>query len=222
MMNEKGRMREVDPRSIPDSTVTRLSRYLRVLEEMHDIGGEVVSSAEIARATSCNPAQVRKDLSYFGEFGNRGKGYRAIDLRKAIEGILGLDKECPMALVGVGHLGKALLNYRGFARKGFVIRAAFDVNPSVQGSVLDGVVVESLSAMRSRIREIGIQTAMLAVPVQAAQDISDILVEAGIRGILCFAPSHLRVPAGVWVRYADLTTELEALSFYLAHSDKNL
>lgn len=209
--------RVVDPSQIPDSTVIRLSRYLRTLERYE--GGEktLISSSEIARDTCCNPAQVRKDLSYFGEFGNRGKGYDITFLRKAIQTILGLNSETGVAIVGIGNLGSAFLNYRGFAMRGFFIRAAFDESKAMVGKTIGGTVVRHVSDMPGVLKELGIQIVVLTVPSAAAQQVADVLVACGIKAILNMAPSPIVVPPTVVVRHADVTTELEALSFHLAH-----
>lgn len=209
--------RAIDPRQIPDSTVIRLSRYLRTLEKHEGSDKILISSSEIARDTSCNPAQVRKDLSYFGEFGNRGKGYEITFLKKAIQTILGLNSETGVAIVGIGNMGSAFLNYRGFAMRGFFIRAAFDISNSIVGKTIGGTVVCHASEMPTVLKELGIQIVVLTLPSSKAQQVAEVLVECGIKAILNMAPSPIVVPPGVVVRHADVTTELEALSFYLTH-----
>jgi redox-sensing transcriptional repressor len=197
-------------------TIRRLSVYTRCLAQLEEDGVKTVSSQELAERFNLNSAQVRKDLAYFGEFGVRGVGYYVSGLRTELMKILGLDREWPLALVGFGHLGPALFRYKGFARQGFRITVIVDDDPAKAGRELDGVPVVPAAEMAREIRARGVQVAIVAVPVEAAQDVTDQLVAAGIRAVLNFAPTRLRVPRDVRLKDVDLSIELETLSFYLA------
>lgn len=201
---------------ISDSTVSRLSHYYRVLDEVAAEGGAVISSQLLAEREGITSAQVRKDLSYFGSFGRRGLGYSVEHLRTQIRSILGLDRRWRVAVVGAGHIGGALLAYRGFAAQGFDVVAAFDVEPQRVGRAEGELVVRHVSQLGP---EDAIDIGVIATPVRAAQEVADALVAVGVRGILNFAPRKLRVPDGVWVRTVDMTTEFEALSFALSQPD---
>jgi len=198
---------------ISESTVSRLSHYYRVLEEIAAEGARVVSSQLLAEREGITSAQVRKDLSYFGSFGRRGLGYSVEHLRSQIRGILGLDRRWRVAIVGAGHIGSALMAYRGFAAQGFDIVAVYDADPQRVGASAGGVDVRPVSELSAAD---AIDIGVIATPVRAAQDVADALVAAGVRGILNFAPRKLRVPEGVWVRAVDMTTEFESLSFALS------
>src|SRR6266545_4193013 len=186
---------------IPEMTVRRLSVYTRCLLQLEEDGVKTVSSQELAERFNLNSAQVRKDLAYFGEFGVRGIGYYVAGLKAELQKILGLDREWAVALVGFGNLGSALLHYKGFARQGFRIAAIFDDDPAKIGREVEAR---------------GIQIAIVAVPPEAAQAVTDQLVDAGIKAILNFAPSRLRTPRDARLKHVDLSIELETLSFYLA------
>ncbi len=205
---------------IPEMTVRRLSVYTRCLRELEEDGVKTISSQELAERFNLNSAQVRKDLAYFGEFGVRGIGYYVAGLRAELQKILGLDREWPVALVGFGNLGSALFNYRGFGRQGFRIAVIFDEDPAKVGRDVDGVPVFGVADMAREVRARGIQVAILAVPAEGAQPVADALVAAGIKSILNFAPSRLRVPHDVRLKDVDLSIELETLSFYLAKSGR--
>jgi redox-sensing transcriptional repressor len=206
---------------IPEMTVRRLSVYTRCLQQLEEDGVKTVSSQELAERFNLNSAQVRKDLAYFGEFGVRGIGYYVSGLKAELQKILGLDREWPVALVGLGNLGSALLAYRGFGRQGFRIVAVFDddVSKVTRGEVA-GVPVFPTGDLAREIKARGIQMAIVAVPAEAAQTVTDQLVAAGIRTILNFAPTRLRVPRDVRLKDVDLTIELETLSFYLAKAPR--
>ncbi|MBI2206729.1 MAG: redox-sensing transcriptional repressor Rex [Candidatus Rokubacteria bacterium] len=201
-------------------TVRRLSVYSRCLRELEEDGVKTISSQELAERFNLNSAQVRKDLAYFGEFGVRGIGYYVAGLRAELQKILGLDREWPVALVGFGNLGSALFNYRGFGRQGFRIAAIFDDDPAKVGRDVDGVPVFAVVDMAREVRARSIQIAILAVPAEGAQPVTDALVAAGIKAVLNFAPSRLRVPRDVRLKDVDLSIELETLSFYLAKSGR--
>ena len=199
---------------ISESTVRRLSHYYRVLEEVHAEGKAMISSHRLAEREGVTSAQVRKDLSYFGSFGRRGLGYKVEHLRKELRSILGLDRRWRVALVGAGHIGSALLAYRGFAAQGFDVVAIYDRDPARIGQKIGGLVVQDAAAIPGAAA-LAIDIGVIATPLKAAQEVADALVAAGVRGILNFAPRKLFVPAGVTLRTVDMTMELESLSFAL-------
>ncbi len=201
---------------IPEATTRRLSLYLRVLTELEDAGAATVSSRGIADRARLNPAQLRKDLAYFGAFGVRGVGYDVSELRHIIAGILGLDRRVRAVIVGAGNLGSALGDYPGFGVGGFEIVALFDVVPDKIGHrTRTGRPIEHIDMLDATIAEQEVEIAIIAVPAEAAQEVVDRLVAAGIRAILNFAPSRPDVPEGILVRHVDLKVELESLSFFL-------
>jgi len=206
------------PRTIPEPTIARLPRYLRSFAQLAAAGQEVLSSKELAAASGINPAQVRKDLAYFGQFGQRGIGYEVKTLDAKMRGILGLHKAWRIALVGAGNLGTALLQYGGFAKAGFRIEAAFDMDPSKVGWELEGVRIWGTPAIRQVVRERKIEIGIIAVPASQAQRVCDDLVDAGVRAIVNFAPCVLSVPKSVLVRGVDLASELEHLTYFLGKS----
>ncbi len=195
----------------------RLSVYTRCLQQLEEDGVKTVSSQELAERFNLNSAQVRKDLAYFGEFGVRGIGYCVSGLKAELQKILGLDREWPVALVGLGNLGSALLAYRGFGRQGFRIVAIFDDDSAkISRGEVAGVPVFPTADLTREIKPRGIQMGIVAVPAEAAQTVTDQLVAAGIKTILNFAPARIRVPREVRLKDVDLSIELETLSFYLA------
>ena len=202
---------------IPEVTISRLSLYLRCLSELEEEGVEVISSAELGKKCGINPAQIRKDLAYFGEFGTRGVGYYVKDLKEDLKRIMGLDREWEVALVGVGNLGRALLSYQGFKRHGFKISVAFDkvIDEERKRAIPEGCELYHASMMEEVIRKKKIKIAIVAVHFSEAQKVVDALVKSGIKGILNFAPVRLSVPKGVVVRHIDLGIELEVLTFFV-------
>ena len=205
---------------IPEMTIRRLSIYTRCLLQLEEDGVKTVSSQELADRFNLNSAQVRKDLAYFGEFGVRGIGYYVSGLKAELQRILGLDREWPVALIGFGNLGSALFHYRGFTRQGFRIAAIFDEDLS---KVVHEVEATPIFVSRDLAREVkarGIQIAIVAVPMEAAQAVADQLVAAGIKAILNFAPARIKVPRDVRLKNVDLSIELETLSFYLAKGSR--
>ena len=206
------------PPKIPEMTIRRLSIYARCLLQLEEDGVKSVSSQELAERFNLNSAQVRKDLAYFGEFGVRGIGYYVAGLKAELQRILGLNREWAVVLVGFGNLGSALFHYKGFTRQGFKVVAIVDENPAKVGREVERVPVIASRDMAREVKARGIQIAILAVPVEAAQAVTDELVAAGIRAVLNFAPTRLRVPRDVRLNNVDLSIELETLSFYLAKS----
>ena len=204
------------PPKIPEMTIRRLSVYTRCLLQLEEDGVKTISSQDLAERFNLNSAQVRKDLAYFGEFGVRGIGYYVSGLKAELQRILGLDREWPVVLVGFGNLGSALFHYRGFARQGFRIVAIVDDDPAKAGRDVHGVPIFTTAQMPRELKTRAVQIAILAVPVESAQPVTDQLVAAGIRAVLNFAPARLRVPRDVRLKNVDLSIELETLSFYLA------
>lgn len=203
---------------IAESTVRRLSLYLRFLEEFESRGQTTVSSGELARSGGTTSAQVRKDLSFFGSFGKRGLGYGVKDLIASIREILGLEHPWPVIIIGAGKIGAALAQYRGFTSRGFHVVGVYDADQSKVGTKLDGVTVRHDRELEAEIAKHKPRIAVLAVPAEAAQPIVDRVVAAGMHAVLSFAPAPLQAPPGVTVRAVNMATELEILAYSLTHS----
>lgn len=211
---QAGEIREGSESSgAPKAVVSRLSLYLRELQRLWADGKTTTSSTQLGKLLGFTDAQVRKDLAYFGQFGYPGIGYRCEELVAVIRGILGTDRSWPVALVGIGNLGRALLNYKGFENQGFEIVAAFDVDPSKIGTAVEGVPVLALDDLRAEVAARQIRLAIIAVPAAAAQHVADALASAGVAGVLNFAPVTLVLPSHVRLIGVDLAIELEQLSF---------
>lgn len=208
-------------KKVSEPTVGRLSVYLRLLMELSDDGVVTVSSEDLAGRSGTTAAQVRKDLSLFGTFGKRGLGYSVEELEARLRRILGLEKRWRVALVGAGRIGSALFGYGNFRRQGFMIEAVFDSDPEKVGQEWNGVVVEPDSALEEEVLARKIEIAVIAVPADAAQRVADRLVAAGVRGILNFAPTRLKVPPEVEVKTVDMALEMEGLSYALTRSPEN-
>jgi redox-sensing transcriptional repressor len=206
---------------IPEATVMRLSVYSRFLHQLLDEGVNTASSEAIAQGVGVSSAQVRKDLAYFGEFGTRGVGYRVDELYGHLKSILGLDHDWNIILVGAGKLGSALALYQGFAERGFHVSTIVDNDKKIVGTKLGLVTVEPIEVMTQRVKEKDIKVGVLTVPASAAQNVTDLLVEAGIKAILNFSPRVLKVPNTVILRNVDLSVNLEVLSFNLNMNKKN-
>lgn len=200
---------------VPEATVTRLSIYSRFLERLDRNGITTVSSGEIADGVGVSPAQVRKDLAYFGEFGTRGVGYNVKDLLKYTLKILGLDQEWALAIVGAGNLGFALCTYRGFNVRGFNIVGVFDKDTERVGKRIGNLVVQPLSQFPETAQKENIRIGVIAVPTSAAQEVADMMVKNGVQAILNFAPVGLNVPDEIEIRNVDLSVKLEVLTFNL-------
>jgi redox-sensing transcriptional repressor len=200
---------------IPRKAVYRLSLYYRVLERLNQNRIETVSSDALAKAAGVKPTQLRKDLTYFGQFGTRGLGYKVESLLAKLTGVLRTTRFQPVILVGAGNLGSALLRYDGFAKEGFEIVAAFDIRP--EGAKTDNckVPIQPVEQMKEFVREHSIKLAILAVPGVAAQEVTNQLAEAGIQAILNFSPLILQVPAHVVVNNVNLAIELENLTYFI-------
>lgn len=208
------------PMKIPEKTVTRLSIYLRCLEELEADGVASVSSRQLAERFGLNSAQVRKDLAYFGQFGVRGLGYYIAELKHNLERILGLKQDWEVALVGVGNLGSALIAYKGFQARGFKIGLAFDADPAKMGQVVSDVRIAEIATLVQTVRRKKVKIAVVAVPAGAAQSVADLLVEAGVTAILNFAPAQLTVPEGVKVQNVDLSVLLKTLSYHTVRTTR--
>jgi redox-sensing transcriptional repressor len=204
-------------RKVADSTVRRLSLYLRFLEEFEDHGIATVSSGALAARGGTTSAQVRKDLSFFGSFGKRGLGYAVPELAGRLREILGLGRRWRVAMVGAGKIGSALVQYRGFQQRGFDIVAIFDVDPDKVGRQWNGLTVRDVEQLERVIRENPVDIAVLVTPAEAAQPLADRLVTLGVNAILNFAPVQLTVPEHVSVKTVNLALELETLSYALVN-----
>jgi len=203
-------------RRVPQVTVKRLGRYLRVLERFQEKGYETISSEELAAELHVKPSQLRKDLAYFGEFGTRGMGYAIPRLAEALRRILGLHRQWAIAIIGVGNLGTALLRYKGLNEKGFRVAALFDDDPEKVGSSRSGIHIYHVDELPDIAREKNIQIAILTVPAPAARATAEVAIKAGIRAILNFAPVSVKPPPGVMCLPVDITSEIKILSHYLA------
>ncbi|MFO7166497.1 MAG: redox-sensing transcriptional repressor Rex [Chloroflexota bacterium] len=200
----------------PDVVIRRLPLYARSLRYLLEEGKTSVSSQELGERINVTAAQIRKDLSYFGEFGKQGIGYDVEKLLAQIEDILGLTHEWPVALIGIGHLGEAIARYEGFRQQGIRIAALFDNSPEKIGNEVAGMRVQPFERIREVVAEMGIRMAIIAVPAGRAQEVTDQLVAAGVRAILNYAPTVLQVPEGVWVRNIDPVAVMHSLTYYLA------
>jgi len=204
----------------PDVVIRRLPLYARSLRYLLEEGISSVSSQELGDRINVTAAQIRKDLSYFGEFGKQGIGYDVEKLLNQIERILGLTQEWPVALIGIGHLGEAIARYEGFRSQGIRIAALFDNDPAKIGTEIGGMSIVGDDQIERVTREQGIKLAIVAVPASRAQEVTDLLVAAGVRAILNYAPVVIQVPEGVWVRHIDPVAVLHSMTYYLAREDQ--
>lgn len=206
-------------RKISESAVRRLSLYLRILEDLERKGQNTVSSEEMSGRSATTAAQVRKDLSLFGSFGKRGLGYAVTELAERLKKILGLDRRWRVALVGAGRIGSALVEYSGFAERGYDVVAIFDSDASKVGGKWGGLCVRDISEFEAVSNDESVEMVILAIPVEAVPSVMEHVEKAGIRGILNFAPTKLKVPLGVAVKDVNMVMELEALSFAFSQED---
>jgi len=206
-----------DKRKIAEAAIVRLSVYNRALGEVEKEGLEIISSDELGDRIGCHAAQIRKDLSCFGEFGEVGKGYFVRDLRDAISHILGVDRKWNVALAGAGNIGSALLAYPGFRQRGFNIVAVFDNDIAKIGKKWEGIVIQDTSELAKTVKEQDIRIGIIAVSPEVSQEIVDTLTSCGVRAILNFAAASITVGEGVELRNVDLATELECLSYFLTN-----
>lgn len=198
---------------IPRATIRRLAIYVQVLEVMRRNGVQIISSGPLAKACEVNASQVRRDLAYFGEFGVRGVGYNVSSLIQAIRASLGVDREWTVALVGIGNLGRALLHYGEFRSRGFHIARAYDISPQTIGQKVYGLEVRPMSQIIEDVPTYGIEIGILATPPEAAQKAANLLVEAGVQGIMNFAPVRITAPNHIFVEYVDFFHYLYAIAF---------
>jgi redox-sensing transcriptional repressor len=205
----------------PKAVVSRLSLYLRELQHLIRDGHETTSSTQLGSRLGVTDAQIRKDLAYFGQFGYPGIGYRCEELVGQIRKILGTDHDWPVAIVGLGNLGTALLGHRGFSQKGFRVVAGFDIDPNKIGTQIHSVPVYHLLRLPETVQSEAIRLAILAVPAGVAQEVADQLVAAGIHGIMNFTPVTISLPTNVSIVAVDLAIELEQLSFAVVNSRQN-
>ena len=204
---------------ISDSTIRRLSLYYRSLSEFENKGYKTISSEHLAKTEKLTPAQVRKDLSFFGSFGTRGLGYKTGELKERIGKILGLNRTWNVALIGVGNVGSALVSYKEFQKQGFFIKLLFDNDQRKINKNHKGILVSDIKDLAKKLKESQIEIVIIAVPTQAAQEVADLVVSTGVKTILNFAPTRIKVPADVAVRFVNMAMELEHLSFCLANKD---
>ncbi len=203
---------------IPKATIQRIAVYMQVLEHLEQEGVEVISSDPLAKACDVNASQVRKDLAFFGEFGVRGVGYYVKALIASISDALGIAREWRLALVGVGNMGRAILNHSEFKAKGFHIVGAFDCDPFKIGEKVFNLEVMCTKRLKEKVSELNIEMGLIATPPERVQRAADHLVDAGIRSILNFAPARVRVPDNVFVEYVDFFHHLYTLTFKLSRS----
>jgi redox-sensing transcriptional repressor len=200
---------------VPDIVIHRLPLYLRALDHMAESGQMVTSSQELGQRLAISSAQIRKDLSHFGEFGKQGTGYDIEFLRAQLRRILQVDESWSMALVGAGALGHALINYGGFRQRNFHIDAVFDNDPQKIGTMIGHLRVEDQRYIPERVRELDIYMAIIAAPASVAQTVADMLIQGGVRAILCYAPITLNLPEDIAVEYIDPLLALQSMTYYI-------
>lgn len=205
----------MNTRKIPDIIIGRLPVYLRALQRMADMGLMTTSSQELGEHVGISAAQIRKDISQFGEFGKQGTGYSIEYLIGQLREILKVDRIWDVIVVGAGDMGHAVVNYQGFQDRGFHIVAIFDNDKEKVGQVIGEFTVEDTESMSERVKEMGVKVAMLAVPATAAQEVADQLMQAGVRAFLNYAPISLNVPGNVKVQYIDPSIHLQRMTYYL-------
>lgn len=203
------------PEGVPDIVVSRLPIYLRALAFLAEEGKEIASSQELGEKLGISSAQIRKDLSHFGEFGKQGTGYEIKYLQEQLRKILKVDEEWPVALVGAGDLGHALAQYNGFKGRGFRIAVVFDNNPLKIGKKMGKFEILDIESMPTMVEDLGIKIGIIAVPASEAQGVADLMVKAGIKAILNYASITLRVPPDVRVQYIDPVVHLQRMTYYL-------
>lgn len=201
---------------IPDIVIGRLPIYLRELKRLaQDEHKLTTSSHELGKRLGISSAQIRKDLSHFGEFGKQGTGYHINFLVEKLEEILHLTHEWPVALVGAGYLGHALANYAGFQPRGFRIKWVFDSDPTKIGGKIGDLTIQSIDDLKETISRENVKMAIIAIPIAVVQDITDTLVEGGVKAILSYVPVHLDTPEDVHISYSDPVTQMQRMTFYL-------
>ena len=205
---------------IPPVVIDRLPLYTRALSALEAEGRDVVSSQELGTHLGVTPAQIRKDLSYFGRFGKQGRGYNVRKLLDELQSILGLDRQWRMALVGVGKLGRAILGYEGFGPQGFRIVEAFDADPETVGQRVNNLTVKDAGDLARVLARNSVDVGIVAVPADIAQDVIDTLVKCGVRAILNYAPIAAHVPQGVYLKRIEPVLALQSMTYYLKNSPR--
>jgi len=199
------------------ATINRLSIYMRTLQDLLEEETDVISSERLAKQCGVNPAQIRKDLAYFGEFGVRGVGYRVSDLVSQIKEILGLNRPWNLAMVGLGNIGSAMIRHSNFIKHGYIFTAAFDVDPQKVGKRLpNGLVINHVDELEEIVKERDVHVGIIATPASAAQSVANALVLGGINGILNFAPVQIQVPDCCHVENVDFTIKLDCIAYHLS------
>ena len=201
--------------SVPDIVVGRLPLYLRAIQSMRQQGQQVTSSQELGKVLGISAAQIRKDLSQFGEFGKQGTGYNIEYLCEQIQKILKVDRVWDVAVIGAGDIGSALARYQGFTNRGFQVTMVFDSNPQKIGRQEGSHIIQESAKMVGSIKEAGVKIAMIAVPADQAQKVADQLIEAGIKSILNYAPTSISVPKDICLQHIDPATHLQHMTYYL-------
>jgi len=203
---------------IPPVVIDRLPLYARALAALEAQGREVVSSQELGQLLDVTPAQIRKDLSYFGRFGKQGRGYNVGKLLAELRRILGLNRQWRIVLVGVGRLGRAILGYEGFVPQGFRIVEAFDSDPRIISTSINGLTIKNTRDLEPALRSHPVDVGIVAVPAETAQDVIDSLVRCGVRAILNYAPIAAQVPRGVHLKRIEPVLALQSMTYYLKNS----
>jgi|TARA_B100000809_G_scaffold265915_1_gene326333 redox-sensing transcriptional repressor len=202
--------------NVPEVVIQRLPLYVRALTQFAGSGDDVISSEQLGQRLQMTPAQIRKDLSYFGRFGKQGRGYSVASLEQRLRSILGLDRAWNTMVIGMGRLGRAVVSYPGFAPEGFNIVAAFDADDSIVGETVSGLDIQSISDLAKTVKEKDIKIGIVTVPIERAQEVIDTLVDAGIKSILNYAPLSPKVPEGVTVRGIDPVLSLQSMTYYIS------
>ena len=202
--------------NVPEVVIQRLPLYVRALTQFAGSGDDVISSEQLGQRLQMTPAQIRKDLSYFGRFGKQGRGYSVASLEHRLRSILGLDRAWNTMVIGMGRLGRAVVSYPGFAPEGFNIVAAFDADDSIVGETVSGLDIQSISDLAKTVKEKDIKIGIVTVPIEHAQEVIDTLVDAGIKSILNYAPLSPKVPEGVTVRGIDPVLSLQSMTYYIS------
>lgn len=206
---------EMEKTNVPNATINRIPLYLRSLQEVKDRNRQIISSHELAEIVGVQPAQLRKDLSYLGEFGTRGVGYEVEHLEFQLAKRLGLTREWSIAVIGAGRIGSALLYYKGFKERNLTIRAILDIDEKKIGKKVGSLIIQDMRDLERVVREENIDVGIITTPAASAQGVADQLVKAGVKAILNFAPASINVPEGVVLRHVDLAVELQILTFFL-------
>ena len=213
LMNHNGNLNA--ELAVPEVVIRRLPLYVRILTQFSNRGNQVISSEQLGLMLHMTPAQIRKDLSYFGRFGKQGRGYDVTILEQKLRTILGLDRAWNAAIIGMGRLGRAVVSYPRFAPEGFKILAAFDINEDIVGQNISGLQVRSISQLATIVKKLDIKIGIVSVPIEHAQEVIDNLVKSGIKSILNYAPLSPEVPVNVNVNSIDPVLSLQSMTYYM-------